>query len=963
MEQSEEQSAKLTFPMNQSASHNSLTTGIKPTSSNSANAAIKRRRVTRACDECRKKKVKCDGKQPCLHCTVYSYNCTYQSPNTRNKKSAIAPEKQTLSMITAAVNQHHNQNNAQANLWAQPFKTSQQSPSEISDRNVIYKNIIKLMFPKLNFDEDQLNIASLMKLEKFEKVITYLTKLKGPGESINIQEITNLYMDGQSPLKAERMERQSSVSSMDDQVSVTSNSIGREIRIILPSKEVALKLIYTTWNEACVLFRFYHRPSLLEEVDLLYSIEPINYTDRQQKFLPFMYSILACGLLFSKLMTPPSSNKGSQSENPAATAEAAAAANSNESLEDDGFRYFMEARKLIDITNVGDIISIQTIVMMVLYLQCSARLSTCYSYIGIALRSALKEGLHRNLSIFQNAKNKLTPIEIDTRKRLFYTIYKMDIYINSLLGLPRSINEDEFDQEFPEELDDENITVDSFNYEEQQGRLSSAGCANHHTKLMLIISHIVKDLYPIKLHKKGGLVDGTGAIPGERHGVDRLTPEYTHSKVTEIEFELKFWLDNLPLELKPTDPNVYDSGKHIPKKFLLANCYLHLAFLNCQIMLYRPFIHFISNGTINRKSDPRSLIRGRNCIKVARMVVKLANKMIDQNLLIGTYWFSMYTIFFSIACLIYYFHFANYTNHNNSSTAGVNYAGVLFDDDLNIDMIKKDIEIGKKVLDCLKNNSNSSLRIFNILKNLFEQLNRRTATNSKDKNGNESILHGDENAAAEHFEQERKQSPMKDMKVESTFINFDSMNNFNSIDTPPRKRSMSAYFNPTFSLEANENFKLENDIESATTKPNKPHPLSQSVLDSTKNPSSRSLELPTAATSSYSDENHSTDDYMPGVIDKLDAQIFGRILPPYMLEKNAKIAAAVNGHSNSNSRLNSNSASNVDIQSYENEQGFDANVDLDQFDFGQLENLMFDNTIDQLDPFNPQYSQQPSPGL
>jgi hypothetical protein len=33
----------------------------------------KRRRVGRACDECRRKKIKCDGKQPCTHCTVYSY--------------------------------------------------------------------------------------------------------------------------------------------------------------------------------------------------------------------------------------------------------------------------------------------------------------------------------------------------------------------------------------------------------------------------------------------------------------------------------------------------------------------------------------------------------------------------------------------------------------------------------------------------------------------------------------------------------------------------------------------------------------------------------------------------------------------------------------------------------------------------------------------------------------------------
>jgi hypothetical protein len=40
----------------------------------------KRRRVTRACDECRRKKIKCDGKQPCTHCSVYSYGNTATPP-------------------------------------------------------------------------------------------------------------------------------------------------------------------------------------------------------------------------------------------------------------------------------------------------------------------------------------------------------------------------------------------------------------------------------------------------------------------------------------------------------------------------------------------------------------------------------------------------------------------------------------------------------------------------------------------------------------------------------------------------------------------------------------------------------------------------------------------------------------------------------------------------------------------
>lgn len=49
--------------------------------------SVKRRRVTRACDECRKKKVKCDGQQPCIHCTVYSYECTYKKPTKRTQNS------------------------------------------------------------------------------------------------------------------------------------------------------------------------------------------------------------------------------------------------------------------------------------------------------------------------------------------------------------------------------------------------------------------------------------------------------------------------------------------------------------------------------------------------------------------------------------------------------------------------------------------------------------------------------------------------------------------------------------------------------------------------------------------------------------------------------------------------------------------------------------------------------------
>lgn len=822
----------------------------------------KRRRVTRACDNCRHKKVKCDGKQPCIHCTVYSYNCTYDRPNVRNKR-APAPMPSTPQsnafLETLAMNRAPSVSTTNANL-------------------VLCQNIMNVLFPrlKLNFLDDR---PQNFDLKKFQKVVDYLQAKNAA--NINVNDVMDLYQDGPSP-NASPLNQPDHVGTVG-----SSDDFGAEIKIILPPKDVALQLIFTTWNKACVLFRFYHRPSLLEEVDLLYSLDPVNYTDRQQKFLPFMYSILACGSLFSR-------QSYSQSV-------------SNDSLEDDGFKYFLEARKLIDITNVGDIPSIQTIVMMILYLQCSARLSTCYSYIGIALRSALKEGLHRNLTIFQSSKRKLDPIEVDTRKRLFYTIYKMDIYINSLLGLPRSISEDEFDQEFPVELDDEFITRETYLFDKQEGRLSSSGCANHHTKLTIILSHIVKELYPIKIKTK---------LPAELTVSNRM-----HNKVTELEQELKLWLDNLSPELKPTDPNDSDGGKHIPERFLLANYYLHLSFLNCQISLYRPFIHFISNGYQSTNSDPRSLIRGRNCIKVARMVVKLANKMIDQNLLIGTYWFSMYTIFFSIACLIYYFHFANYNNQHNKM--GVNYAGVLFDDDLNIEMIRKDIEIGRKVLDTLKNMSNASLRIYNILNNLFEQLNRKTADTSLKAN----LM----NAAS--FEG-------NDESVKLTLQNFDKINDFNLNGTSGVESQADAFNFVENSIQ--EKREAEKHLYELFAKGAKSDADPEERKESKSVPDQEHTPVLSTGAAFQQAELEMTDSplsYIPGVIDTLDTQIFGRILPPYMLEGNIrKQASSQNLAAEDNSKPTGGPSPmrGMDLQGFD-PLAFDASL------FGSL------------DPFNPTY--------
>lgn len=82
-----------------------------PSATNSVTSTIKspvkkRRRVTRACDECRRKKIKCDGTQPCIHCTVYSYG-QYPIDDAEVRPAQFSPDP-TIDMIaqTAPMTSH-----------------------------------------------------------------------------------------------------------------------------------------------------------------------------------------------------------------------------------------------------------------------------------------------------------------------------------------------------------------------------------------------------------------------------------------------------------------------------------------------------------------------------------------------------------------------------------------------------------------------------------------------------------------------------------------------------------------------------------------------------------------------------------------------------------------------------------------------------------------------------------------
>jgi len=82
---------------------------------------------------------------------------------------------------------------------------------------------------------------------------------------------------------------------------------------------------------------------------------------------------------------------------------------------------------------------------------------------------------------------------------------------------------------------------------------------------------------------------------------------------------------------------------------------LRFAYAHVQLMLYRPFLHYVSPRlTMGKKIDDRYYNCAAAGISVSRNIVHIGIEIQKQSVLIGPYWFILYTEFFAILSLVFY---------------------------------------------------------------------------------------------------------------------------------------------------------------------------------------------------------------------------------------------------------------------------------------------------------------------
>jgi hypothetical protein len=502
----------------------------------------------------------------------------------------------------------------------------------------------------------------------------------------------------------------------------------------LPPQQLARRICGYAINDAASLLKPVHQPSFWASFERIFIIPQELYTNDDHVFLPLLYSAMALGSLFGKSADDREGYETSRAQ---------------------GLAYFRTARHLMDIADCRDLAHIQAVVLMILFLQSTAKLSQCYAYVGIALRSACRMGLHRS------AVGKFDPVESETRKRVFWTIRNLDSYVGAMIGLPNTLREEDIDQDYPIEVDDEYITRDGI-LPMPEGVVSTVAAMNMHTRLVDILNKIVRKIYPIKFQTPLGMGDRSYSVP--------------FASIREIENDLENWKNSLPQILTPDETLT---------KYTRVQQLLRLAYAWAQVMLYRPFLHFVAHEKRKDLKDKRAYACAASFVNVSRNIIHIQTHMQQKGLLNGGYWFCMYTAFFSILALVYYA-----AENPDSETTHA---------------LMKDALEGKEVLKSLASHSMAADRCSATLDIIFQRLPAwmREGRPNPAPNKKRSFQEG-----AEHLQSDNNQSPLSYMQSfmgtqepppfarrAATFPQMGSQNPPNSVTSYPESW---AQMNPAF---------------------------------------------------------------------------------------------------------------------------------------------------------------------
>lgn len=592
----------------------------------------KRRRIARACDMCRKKKIKCDGKQPkCSHCENYKTECIFTpvekkrappkgakyieglenrlgrmesllrmsgllaeddggrtdlgtlekklaerqsaGPKSAGPKSAGTSPQESVQQGARAVVQ-----NAQVSSQStpqdqqpspRPGSTTSPDPNQTSKSNP--------------FNKDPKEVDALA-----DQMCSLITNNVGETRYIGSSSGFSIFSPKGIQWVNDKtgdtsFQKMIATATSDDKTGwdhwkpeVFNDLFARRVFKPLPGRQECYALLKDYFENFNCMFPLFHEPTFMHLVDKHYSLDPYEGSG--------WWASLNVALAIAHRLRVMSNVVGQEEDEHA-------------------WGYLKNAMAVFTELTMRntDLLSVQALLGMALFLQGTPNPQPAFFLVAAAIRLAHSIGLHKRGSGFN-----LNPVENEQRKRVFWIAYLLDKDICLRSGRPPAQDDDDMNVELPSEDPPDNVGNIPLAKESDGKRTMNL------FRLMCtfaeIQSRVYKQLYSVKASRQsdGELLNTIG----------------------ELDAQLEEWKDSIPVDFRPEHEI---NAAHTP--LILHVVVLHFAYYNCLTTIHRMSVHhgywtsrlsdFAIQGLNARPLNPRVFMSAALCVNAARTSIGL----------------------------------------------------------------------------------------------------------------------------------------------------------------------------------------------------------------------------------------------------------------------------------------------------------------------------------------------------
>ncbi|KAF8845712.1 hypothetical protein BDN67DRAFT_961332 [Paxillus ammoniavirescens] len=553
---------------------------------------LQRRRVWRACESCRRKKIKCDGCEPtCAQCQSSGSQCTWLQTKDRaalsrhyvqELEARLLHMESLFSQITPVLEQ------LGPSLGLQPPAGSSTTPDNIEGSLPPASAVLQAMSSKAAADtrtEDSSSPESSgIKMEddvseSFGQLALdehgHLRWMGGSSTMSLIQSfraLTTNPLHRVSPMEEDPRAPGPSVNKLYFPASIFFGKIhalpGAE-EVEYPDEDLCDKLVEAYFERFHFLMPVLDKPLFMARYrHLMGRRGDTSFIQAEAAFISVVFAVFACAarLVNDPRLTGDRPDDGGM-----------------------GMVYYERALILHYISHASIQVShVQSLILMSSFLCSLNCLPQAWLLVGQAVRSAQDLGLHRS-----PRRLATSSIDKETRRKIWWGVYCLDRMLALALGRPLGIEDADCDVEFPVDVDDEFLPeyFSGVNISQQSSPLMSGTIAL--ATLYQIAGRVLRQVYAIDNCKE--VLEPERSVELQR-------------SVETLDLELTRWFDDLPASFK----NTSTSDKHISMAAVLCSHYYSVV-----TTLHRNFLPVKHDQPVAPKSTARAVSSARSCIRLA----------------------------------------------------------------------------------------------------------------------------------------------------------------------------------------------------------------------------------------------------------------------------------------------------------------------------------------------------------